>query len=139
MWLDLEARADGSFFTSWAWISNWLQICPRDNPPRLLIARLDDRIVGLALLSRASIKRLRVLPSSAWYLHECGRREIDTLTVESNGFLVDRSVADITRLCMMLATTSSAPHRLRISAATDHYDRLCRDLPAHLVAATCRS
>ena len=47
-WRALEARAEGSFFTRWAWIGTWLALLPDAVRPRLLQARRGERDVGLA-------------------------------------------------------------------------------------------
>src|SRR5258708_1759114 len=47
LWLDLEARADGSFFLSWQWIGCWLRECGLR--PTAVVGCLDGRVVSLAL------------------------------------------------------------------------------------------
>ncbi len=88
MWQNLEARADGSFFLSWAWISTWLATI--DCVPHLVIARLDGEVVGLGLVHARMKIRHRVLPVWTLLLHQTGDDEQDVITIEYNDFLTDR-------------------------------------------------
>lgn len=49
LWLQLEAQADCSFFTSWAWIRCWLRGLDPQMRPLLLRATRGNQVVGLAL------------------------------------------------------------------------------------------
>jgi CelD/BcsL family acetyltransferase involved in cellulose biosynthesis len=96
-WIELEARAAGSFFTSWAWIGNWLELTHRRFPVLLLRVQLEGRVVGLALLVSRRVRRHRVLPVRQLLLHATGDPDADELTVEYNGVLseagLERAVA----------------------------------------------
>ena len=56
----------------------------------LLVARDHDRIVGLALMTRHRQTRRSVIASRGFYLHETGDPQFDAITMEYNGFLVQR-------------------------------------------------
>lgn len=91
-WCELEARAQPSFFLSWSWIGTWLD-CLGDHVRhgRLLCARQHGRLVGLAVVFDAPIRR-RVLPlGRAAYVNETGIPAFDELTIEHNGLLLDTS------------------------------------------------
>lgn len=90
-WTELQCRATCSFFQSWGWIGNWVDALPPHVRPRVFEVRLDDRVVGLALLGHQTVWRHRILPSNALFVSETGDPEFDCLTVEHNGFLVDRA------------------------------------------------
>lgn len=92
-WCDLERRADGSFFLSWLWIGTWLEGLPPGERPHVLRATQDGRVVALAVLMTARGRRLGCLPVQRFWLHETGDPGYDALTVEYNGFLVDRDWA----------------------------------------------
>jgi len=94
IWKDLEARADGSFFLSWHWIGCWLRHLPASVTPHIIVVRLGDRAVGLAILCRCTIRRFGLLRTPSWLLHETGDPLFDGLTVEYNGILADRSCAE---------------------------------------------
>jgi CelD/BcsL family acetyltransferase involved in cellulose biosynthesis len=87
-WLDLEARASPPVFLSWDWIGCWIaELSPR---PFILTGQADGRIVLLGAL--ASSARRDVLPVTihGLQLHTVGDPQRDIITVEYNGFLVDR-------------------------------------------------
>ena len=104
-WRALEARAEGSFFTRWAWIGTWLALLPDAVRPRLLQARRGERDVGLALVVDGPGRQRFGLPfcRTAW-LHATGRPEFDILTIEHNDFLIaadDAEGADAVRAAML--------------------------------------
>ncbi|MBK1837083.1 GNAT family N-acetyltransferase [Azospirillum sp. YIM B02556] len=94
VWTELEGRADSSFFLSWTWIGSWLAQMPDGIEPQLLVARRGEDLVGLAVLCPRSRRRLGLLPSRCWMLHETGDRGYDRLFMEYNGVLADRRFAD---------------------------------------------
>jgi len=100
-WRDLEARSDASFFLSWLWISCWLAHLPERSRPHVLRVRQRGELVGLAILCPHKDRRFGLLSKRAWLLHETGCREFDRLTIEYNGFLVDRRVAETVSLACL--------------------------------------
>lgn len=86
-WLQLEAQAEGSFFTSWSWIGCWLQGLGPAMKPMLLRATRDGQVVGLALLVHRRHRRLKVFPASSLTLHATGKLDEDAITIEHNGLL----------------------------------------------------
>ncbi len=89
-WLDLERRAEPSFFLSWTWIGCWVRTLPPETKPWLLILRDGSSIVGLALFVSRCCRRLALLPMRRWWLHETGDPLADILTIEDNGILLAR-------------------------------------------------
>ena len=89
LWRDLEARADASFFLSWDWIGCWLRESPVS--PWLIAAHHRDRVVALALLLPSRLRRHHVLRTNALMLNQTGDPELDIITIEHNGILVDRA------------------------------------------------
>jgi len=100
-WRDLEARADLTFFTSWSWIGAWLDVLPPGLQSHLLVARQDGDIVGLGILVKGRAHLMRTMPVMCWRLHATGVREIDDLTIEYNGFLLDRRCANDAEQAML--------------------------------------
>ena len=88
-WRMLEGRAAPSFFHSWDWIGRWLRSIPPDL--RLEVGRVEraGRVVGLGLFVRRWARSADGLPLRRLLLHECGTREVDALTTEYNGLLVE--------------------------------------------------
>ncbi|MGB8275460.1 MAG: GNAT family N-acetyltransferase [Alphaproteobacteria bacterium] len=101
MWRDLEGRADASFFLTWGWIGCWLRHLPAGAAPRLLVARADGQVVGLAVVVPRTRTRHGFITSDGLFLHETGDPDCDALTIEHNGILADRRVrAEVTRRCV---------------------------------------
>ena len=89
-WRDLEGRADCSFFLSWSWIGCWLSVLPPQVRPRILRAHHGDELVGVAVVTPCRRFRHGVMRSNGLYLNQTGLPDLDQITIEYNGFLVDR-------------------------------------------------
>jgi CelD/BcsL family acetyltransferase involved in cellulose biosynthesis len=92
-WIELQSRTACSFFQSWGWVGSWIRALPSRLRPRALEVRLDDRLVGLAVLGNKKIWRYGVIPSNALLVTETGDDQRDRLTVEHNGFLVESGLS----------------------------------------------
>lgn len=101
MWRELQDRADGSFFISWSWIGAWLAGLPSDLEVQLVRAENNGQIIGLALLVVGPLRRVRVSIGKVAHLHTTGHPEIDGITIEHNGFLLDRGSAPAAQLAML--------------------------------------
>jgi CelD/BcsL family acetyltransferase involved in cellulose biosynthesis len=100
-WRDLEARSDHSFYLSWLWIGTWLRHLPKGADPHLIIARASGTIVGLAVVCRRRIWRLKPHTRMRWLLNETGDPRFDRLFIEHNGILAERSSSDgIATVCL---------------------------------------
>lgn len=93
-WRALEQRSDCSFLTSWRWIGCWLDSLAGAAELRLLRAVLNDRVVGMGILSLHRHRRNGVIFSRTWHLHATGSRKFDILAVECNSFLVERGLEE---------------------------------------------
>lgn len=91
-WRDLQERSDISFFTSWTWIGAWLRNLPPEVQPRLLLARLNGRWMGAGILVLSTVIKARCVPMRVWHLHETGRPDLDKITIEYNGLVIDDTV-----------------------------------------------
>lgn len=91
VWLALEQRALPHFFLSWDWIGCW--IAEAALQPVVLIGRADERIVLLAALVPSSRRDVLPIATHGLQLHATGNRQQDIITIEYNGFLVDRDWA----------------------------------------------
>ena len=94
-WRALEEHSDGSFFVSWSWISCWIQSIEDIVDLRLLRAKLHGRSVGLAIFANHMERRHRIIRSRTLRLHATGQPALDSITVECNGFLVDRGMSEL--------------------------------------------
>ena len=97
MWRDLEGRAEPSYFLSWHWIGAWLS--ESGARPVLLVALRHNVIVGLALIGEDRPRFRR----PTLYLNQAGAAEFDTVYIEYNDFLVDRTEAKATRAACLAA------------------------------------
>ena len=93
-WLGLQRRSDHSFFQSWTWIGCWLQMLPSSIRPLVLCATCGKTVVGLGVFIQHRTIRHGFVVSKGLHLHETGRDDLDQLTIEHNGLLVDREIAN---------------------------------------------
>jgi CelD/BcsL family acetyltransferase involved in cellulose biosynthesis len=117
-WLDLEARADISFFQSWLWVGAWLAA----TGARPLVARVfaGGELVGLGLLSENRTRRHRILPVRQLVLTETGRPESDRLAIEYNGFVLARDAPDDT-LALLLRALDGDWQELVLGGVPERY------------------
>ena len=94
LWTSLQTRSQHSFFTSWGWIGCWLSQLPVAIRPHLLVAESQSEVVGLGFVGRQRIRRGKIISSNALFLHETGELVYDSLTIEHNGFLVERGLEE---------------------------------------------
>ena len=128
LWQDLEPRADCSYFQSWAWIGTWLDVLPDGVRPHLLVARAGGEVVGLGILCHHVVTRHGWLRSRAAFLHETGNPDLDCLTVEHNGFLVDRTRGpEIERAMLQTLVTGGDWEELMLSGVDPRYADVARD------------
>jgi CelD/BcsL family acetyltransferase involved in cellulose biosynthesis len=95
IWQSLQGRADHSFFTSWAWIGCWLETLPKTVSPLLLMGERAGKIVGIGILVAKNRSQIKVFETPALYLNSTGNPYLDEVTIEYNGFLADRSGAQV--------------------------------------------
>lgn len=89
LWRSLQARADHSFFLDWNWVGTWLREV--GGAAGALVGRVaaSGEVVLLGALMPNTRRGLLHLPVEGLHLHDTGRDEIDVITIEYNGFLVD--------------------------------------------------
>ena len=92
LWRDLEARADPPVFLSWNWIGCWLQETAL-RPP-ILVGRQGEVPVLLGALVPSRRARVGPIAIRGARLHTTGDDEQDVITIEYNGFLVDRALGE---------------------------------------------
>ena len=135
MWEDLESRSNCSYFQSWAWIGTWLDLLPAGLQPHLIVARSGQEVVGLAILCRRGIKRYGWLRSQAMFLHETGDPDLDCLTIEHNGFLVDRERGNEVERAILGVLVDADPEweELMLSGVEPRYAEYVRDMGLGIV------
>lgn len=103
LWKTVEQRCQQSVFTSWHWISAWLETDGQDNK-FLLVARMDQQPVGLAIWCHT--KRLG---QHQYWLHKSGNASIDQIWIEYNDFLVQEESSDLIKAAMWAAWFAFTP------------------------------
>lgn len=92
IWRGLDEPVSRSYFTSWAWMENWLACLPRDQAPQLAVVHGIDGPVSAFFVRRIPLVRLRLVKSRALYFNVTGNQRLDNLWIEYNG-LVGRELA----------------------------------------------
>jgi protein-tyrosine-phosphatase/predicted ATP-grasp superfamily ATP-dependent carboligase/CelD/BcsL family acetyltransferase involved in cellulose biosynthesis len=105
LWRDLEGRSDAAFFLTWDWIGCWLR--ETGTSPYVLVGRDQGKIVALALVQPARLRRHGLLDVDALMFHQVGDPNIDVISIEHNGILVDRAYGlAATEACIDFLTRS---------------------------------
>ena len=92
-WLELQGRADCSYFQSWGWIGTWLEEIAGDLSPRVIKVRSGRRLIGMGLFVSTNIRRHSFIRSRAMFLNEYPF-EGKNMVIEYNGLLAERGCED---------------------------------------------
>src|SRR5579859_459777 len=94
IWLGLSAVAQPSYFLSWSWTENWLELLPPDVPLQLAVISANGAPCVAFFLGSQRIRRHGFVSSNARFLNTSGIREYDELVIEYNSWLAaDRSLS----------------------------------------------
>ena len=93
-WLDIQSRADCSYFQSWGWIETWLDQIAIELRPLVVKVWSDDRLVGIGLFVSRDVKRRVFIRSHAMYLNEYPFDGLN-MVIEYNGLLVERGLEEV--------------------------------------------
>jgi len=142
LWRELDQPASRSFFTSWAWMGNWLACLPPEYLPQLAVLRdLQGKPVSAFFLRGAPLTRLRMIKSNALYFNCTGNQRFDNLTIEYNGVvgrevsigqLIDHVPGNWDEL-FLPALRPDAFHGLSDVVHRGYRVRIERTVPAHMV------
>ncbi len=90
-WQRLAATTKAPFMMSWSWMGPWLSTI--DHPCWVIEGRLDEKVVCLSILGKTVDRRAKGLISSRQIsLNRAGVAQLDQVTQEYNGLLVDPDV-----------------------------------------------
>ena len=89
VWLELQQRADCSFFQSWGWIGTWLSRIADELSPQVVTVYSGNQPVGLGIFISAEITRHHILRSRSMFLNEAPFNG-NNMVIEYNGMLVAR-------------------------------------------------
>jgi len=87
-WVDLQQRANCSYFQSWGWIGTWLMQIAINHKPVVIKVWSEKRLIGLGLFVPAEIKRHIVVHSKAMFLNEYPFEDRN-MVIEYNGLLAE--------------------------------------------------
>jgi len=129
-WLQLQERADCSFFQSWGWIGTWLELIAMDLHPLVVRVWFEGTLVGLGIFVSRNINRHLLIRSEAKFLHEYpfGDRN---MVIEYNGLLADcnHSQAVYSETIKHLFQTDRTCDELYFGALGDSADLVLRRSP----------
>lgn len=91
VWLTLLNKSQHSYFTSWGWISTWINSLPKDMDVQLIAGYLGNEPVIAFFIGRDKRKRHGILPTKIISLNATASRYFDELTIEYNSMVFDRS------------------------------------------------
>src|SRR5262249_50827587 len=93
IWLELSAIARPSYFLSWSWTENWLDLLPPEVPLQLAVILADGVPCVAFFLGSQPISRHGFVSSNARCLNTSGIGDYDELVIEYNSWLAaDRSL-----------------------------------------------
>ena len=135
-WAWLEARANGSPFTTWAWVSTWLRCLPDGVRPIACRVRDGNGLLALGLMVQVRERPLqRLFGTHSLSLLETHDPQIDEITPEYIGLLVRRDREEAGYAAFFEAVVARCGNWRRIRfPATAHGDLIQRALPARLRA-----
>lgn len=87
LWLHLTAEGAPSYFLSWSWIENWLELLPHHFDVQMACFRENGAPALACLLVRSKFARQGVFRGRSLAIHETGDWDYDSLYVEYNGFV----------------------------------------------------
>jgi len=91
LWLDLQSRAEGSYFLSWGWIGTWLAQITVGSRPIIVKVWLDEVLVGMGLFVSRDIKRHVLVHSRSLFLNEIPF-DNKNMIIEYNGLLAQKNL-----------------------------------------------
>lgn len=87
LWLHLTADGAPSYFLSWSWIENWLEMLPAHFDVQMACFREAGAPALGCLLVRSTFARQGIFRGRSLAIHETGDWAYDSLYVEYNGFV----------------------------------------------------
>ena len=89
-WLDLQNRADCSWFQSWGWIGTWLEQIATELQPLVVKVWFEGTLVGMGVFVPGRVTRHLIVRSDALFLNEYPF-DSRNMIIEYNGLLADPS------------------------------------------------
>lgn len=96
-WKTLFAKSEQCFFLSWNWIGSWLSILPPQSRPTVVRAKVNNKIIGLAIFCHSHVRRHGFVTSLQMHMHRAGIAELDQMWIEYNDVLCAKDYVLSTR------------------------------------------
>jgi len=87
-WLDLQNRADCSWFQSWGWIGTWLEQIAKGLQPLVVKVWFEGTLVGMGVFVSGRVTRHQIICSDALFLNEYPFEDRNMI-IEYNGLLAE--------------------------------------------------
>ena len=87
LWQKLTADGAPSYFLSWSWVENWLEMLPAHFDVQMACFREGGQPALACLLTRSRFARQGVFRGRMLAIHETGDWKYDSLYMEYNGFI----------------------------------------------------
>lgn len=135
-WNELSSKTEHSFFLSWKWIGTWLKSLPSDNGVQFIVGEKNGRPVVMFCLGLVKGIQSKIIFANRGYLNSTGCSDLDNLTIEYNGLLIDPlSLGDLTA-CFSNTAFSHVDEFHFTNICSDQLDLLSqglgRDATVHL-------
>lgn len=92
IWQKLTEHQTISYFLSWGWVENWLDLLPSDSSVKLAVINKNDKPIAAFFLGAAKTVRKKVIHTQQLHLNATGMLEYDLLAIEHNGILLAKGV-----------------------------------------------
>ncbi|MDT8282907.1 MAG: GNAT family N-acetyltransferase [Gammaproteobacteria bacterium] len=113
IWLELQERADCSFFQSWGWIGTWLQQIAAELSPQVVTVSQGAETVGLGIFISKNVKRHYLINSQSLFLNEAPF-DGKNMVIEYNGLLAANG-------CESVVYAHTLPFLLQSFPAVDEF------------------
>ncbi|MFN8413448.1 MAG: GNAT family N-acetyltransferase [Anaerolineales bacterium] len=89
IWLELQSKSQYSYFTSWEWMSTWINSLPKETKIHLIVGYQETNPVLAFFAGQTKRKKHGFLPTKVMALNTTGNSYFDELTIEYNSILFD--------------------------------------------------
>lgn len=93
IWTALLDKCPHSYFTSWGWISTWLNSLPKNLDLQLIVGFQQENPIIAFFIGRSSKKKYKLITTQVISLNSTANRYFDELTIEHNSMLFDPAYA----------------------------------------------
>lgn len=93
IWTTLLDKCPHSYFTSWGWISTWLNSLPTNLDLQLIVGFQQEEPIIAFFIGRSRKKKYKLITTQVISLNSTANRYFDELTIEHNSILFDPAYA----------------------------------------------